>query len=139
MATYTVTAEFSITTEIEPEDLRIGFDIDFDDNSYWRSDSIMCDGGSVTYKVEANDEEDAESQATNFVYDGMEVEDGNGLTWMIESVSYEVEADEVPMDKERAKQIIETFLATMLATGRIDQETKEAFEYVLAYVSGMTT
>lgn len=130
MTVFTVTANFSLVTSIEPE-VRMDFLMvdDYSDDSYWQSAEVESDGGSVTFKVEAEDMDDADRKAEEIISSGMEVEDDNGLTWAIEGVSFDIEAPE--MDKERAKEVVTLYLDTEVAAGRLTEEQQEAFRFLL--------
>jgi len=132
MPRYNVTAEFSLTTEIEPEVGRYSFDQgateEYEDSSYWQSAELSVDGGSLSFVVVADDEENAERMASDVISDGQEIEDGNGLTWLTENVSVEIEEIEIPMDLDRAKSLIVSFLDGFEG---MDEEYEEAFRFTL--------
>jgi hypothetical protein len=135
MPRFQITAEFDLTTEIEPEVSRHSFDSsygdDFEDNSYWQADQITSSGGSLSFVIEAEDEEDAERRAEeNVISDGQEIEDANGITWLTESVSFEVEEIVPPLTVETAKLLVSTWLGEQ----DIPVEVKEALQFLLARV-----
>lgn len=139
MPKFNITAEFNLTTEIEPELGYGSFDSgdaeDFTDNSYFRSGEVTADGGSVTFVIEADDEEDAERKAEEVISTGSEVEDSNSLTWLIEDVRFEVEEIEEEMTKSRAVALIEAYLIMLSDTGKLDPVLREAFEFLLREVT----
>ena len=134
---YQIEARFSLTTEIECEVSRYGWNdtsvSDFNDNSYFRSSSVEADGGELTFVVEAEDEGGAEEAANEVIYEGQEVEDSNGLTWLVERLDITVELVEVPMDLTRAKELIAAFIASFEG---MDEDLKEAFTFILDNCTG---
>jgi hypothetical protein len=127
-------AEFSLETEIEydsygnlPYDESIGSD--HADNSYFGSENVTLNGGSVTFTVEADDDADAYRVAADVVADGMEVEDRNGLTWAVTDVSITVERDE--MTRDEAFVIVRRLLDRLVAESHITSEEREALDLVI--------
>jgi len=138
MSKFQVTIQFSLATTIECEGIRIyepsGAE-DFEDNSYFSNSGqdVECDGGEVTYVIEADDEDAAEDSASEVVYDGQEVEDDNGLTWQVTSVNIDVEKIEEPMTFERAVEIL-----TALVDSQDEDEAREALDYLLNHIKDLT-
>jgi len=134
MPKFTVSIEFDLVTEIEPDLGYHSFDSEgveeFNDGSYFSAQPITCDGGNITLIVEAEDEHAANEKAREVVSDGSEVEDRNGLTWLVESVNIEIEEVEIPMTLERAREIL-----TQLIAGGDDEEVREAVDFVFAHVA----
>lgn len=134
MPRFQITAEFGLTTEIEPE-LYGSFDggeaEDFSDNSYFQTVSVEADGGSLEFVIEADDAEEAERKAEEIIADGGEVEDRNGLTWLVQDVSYEVEEIVPPLTIDSAKLLVSTWLGEQ----DIPAEVKEALQFLLARVA----
>jgi hypothetical protein len=125
MSKWTVEAEFSLTTDIEPDGIQFdeGDSEEFEDNSYFGGESITSYGGSISFVIEAADEYEAEAKAADVIGDGGEVTDYNSLTWLIGSVSYAITKQEIPMTLERAREI----LARLVETVR-DEQTDDADE-----------
>jgi len=130
-AKFNVSVSFSLETEIEPEGVR--FDrytpdsvSEFEENSYFQRYPVESDGGELTFVIEAESVEDAESQISEFISDGNEVEDDNGFTWLISRVSVDLEEIEEPMTLERAREIL-----LGLAEKVDDEEVAKAAEFVL--------
>jgi hypothetical protein len=139
---YNVTVEFDLSTEVEadldsdqfyPDDSRVK---EYEESSYFSTGSVEVSGGSIAFTVEAEDEEEAESVAYTVVYDDMEVEDRNGLTWMLAGVSVEVEEVIVPMTTERAVELVTAFIDSM---DGMDDDLREAFSFLLQVVSTQGT
>ena len=148
MPKFTVNASFSLQTEIEPDGINLTHSLDLsetaddesaEDESYFRSQEIECDGGDLKFVVVADDEYDAESKASGIISDGMEVEDNSGLTWLITNVSIDVEAVEEEMTVEKAKEIIKTWLTAVPRTGMdgdlIPSEVRAALLFLLDRVA----
>lgn len=139
MPTFTIRAEFDLTSEVEPEVNSGSFDngnVDYDeyeDNSYFQSEQVRSSGGDLTFKVEADDEDAARELASEVIHDGQEYEDRNGLTWLIDSVEIEVEEVEAEMTKEKAVELVRQFIET-----QPDGETKEAFRFLLNLFLGVS-
>lgn len=140
MPKYQITASFNLGTEIEPEGVnfdRYAYDQfeDFSDDSSFYRESVTSDGGSLSFTVEAEDEDRAREKVDEVISDQMEVEDSNSFTWMVEDLDIEVEQIEEEMTKERAVEIIQAFLETLVRDGRLDAEVKEAMEFLLVEVT----
>jgi predicted RNase H-like nuclease (RuvC/YqgF family) len=109
---YHISAEFSLVTEIEPEGIRFDGDAeDFQDGSYFSGQSVTSDGGQVTFTVEAEDEDRAREKSEADIFDGMEVEDHNGFTWVVENLNVEVEKAEWEPTVEEAVAVLEDFVS----------------------------
>lgn len=134
---FNITAEFDLVTEIEPEFYRNGFDSgaaeDFADNSYFQREEIRSSGGSLSFVIEATDEDEARDQASEIISDGNSIDDANGIAWEVESLSIEVEKVEVPMTLERAREIL-----TGLVSSGDDEEVREAVEFIFDHVTAMS-
>lgn len=121
MPRYQVTAEFSLGTEIEPQLRGMPFDHgeveEYGDNSYFGSSSVTSDGGNIEFVVDAEDEENAERMAGDAIYEGMEVEDDAGFTWVVENLSIEVEAKEWEPTVEEALEVLDGFAQEYLDRG----------------------
>lgn len=137
MPKFNVSVSFSLRTTIEPEGVH--FDRDYpeevtelEDSSYYRHNEVDADGGSVTFTVEAESEEAAERISEEIVYDGMEVEDDAGFTWVVDDRTVEVEVVEIPMDLDRATSLVEAYLASMEG---MDDDLKEAFGFLMDTVT----
>jgi hypothetical protein len=129
MPRFNVTVEFDLGTSVEPDiyawEQPSGTD-EFEDSSYFRSEEFSVSGGSLSFVIEADDDEAAEELVrSEVIYDQQEVEDRNGLTWVVENLSVEVERVLIPMTLDRAKEI----LTGLIASGD-DEEVREAVEYV---------
>ena len=145
MPKFKVTAEFDLSTEIEPELYANHFDPSdddvkgFEDNSYWRSVTVEAEGGSLSFEIEAEDEYAAESKAGEFLTDGGEVEDNNSLTWLIQNLRFEVEEVEEEMTLGSAKVIIAGWLNAVPKTGLdgdlIPSEVRKALLFLLERVA----
>jgi hypothetical protein len=140
MPKYNVSVSFTLETEIEVDLGYRAFDSgeaeDFSDDSYFSTQSVEADGGNLTFVVEASSEEEAEEKATEVLSEGVEVEDGNGLTWLVVGVSYDIEVIEIPMDLSRARLLIEEFISSMEG---MDEDLKEAFSFLLDLVGTTPT
>ena len=138
MPQYRVTASFTLTTQIEPDGVRFDYDVegeDVEDHSYFSAQDVECDGGEVSFTVEAVDEDSAEAVASESFREDQEVEDSNGFTWLITDVSYEVEQIREPMTLDRAQKILSD-----LARGTDDEgEAYEAVEFVFDHVASVTS
>jgi hypothetical protein len=135
MPRFNVSAEFTLTTEIEVD---LGYHAfssegteEFSDESYFSTQSVEADGGRLQFVIEADDEAQAEEKATEVIGEGGEVEDGNGLTWLVEQVSYEVEEIVPPMDLPKAVELIRGYISVQ----EMDEELKEAFRFILDYLT----
>lgn len=123
MPKYHISAEFSLVTEIEPEGIRFDGDAeDFQDGSYFSGQSVTSDGGQVTFTVEAEDEDRAREKSEADIFDGMEVEDHNGFTWVVENLNVEVEKVEWEPTVEEAIGVLEDFIQNRRHDGD-DSET----------------
>jgi len=100
-----VTVEFSLGTSIEAEVNDYHFDngqiTDFQGESYWSSEEITVSGGGFTFTCEDDsftDEDDiTEWVKAQVIDDGNEVEDANGITWIVEELDISVEIEELPL------------------------------------------
>jgi hypothetical protein len=132
MPRYNINADFALTTEIECDPGYHAFSTEgteeFSDESYFSTQSIEADGGNLRFVIVADSEEQATEKACEVISDGMEVEDSNGLTWLVEQVNIDVEAIEEPMTALRAKALIEEYLSSMEG---MDEDLKEAFSFLL--------
>ena len=130
MPKFHATVEFDLYTDVEPDLYGGAFDSaedieDFTDNSYFSGGSVEASGGSVEFTLDAEDEMDAERKAEGVVYDGMEVEDSNGLTWGVSNASVSVEA--VEMDLDTALRTVRDWVRT----ADLPSEIREALDVVL--------
>jgi len=113
---YRIGVEFSLETQIEPEGVERQFDNDnvsydeFEDGSYFATQSVECDGGQVSFTVEAEDEDEARSKAEEVIFDGQEFEDNNGFTWVVAGVNYDVEAQEWEPTVDEAIEVLKDFV-----------------------------
>jgi len=148
MPKFTVHADFTLTTEIEPDGVNLAHSLDFseavegeevEDESYFRSQEIECDGGDLRFVVEASDEYEAEQKAGGIISDGMEHEDNSGLTWLITNVSLTVEEIEEEMTLGSAKVIIAGWLNAVPRPGLdgdlIPAEVRKALLFLLERVA----
>lgn len=136
MATkYRVSATFDLSTQMEPEGVerRIESDVEnldgvenFEGGSYFSSQEVTCDGGQVSIEIEADDEDDAESKLRQAVEDGMEFEDDNGFTWVVENVSFDVEAIEWEPTVEEAVEVLQEWIDIHLSDGDGDERGRVA-------------
>lgn len=129
---YDVSAEFNLYSEIEVD---LGYHSfneegteEFTDESYFSTQSVEADGGRLQFVVEADSEESAEEIAAQVISDGNEVEDSNGLTWMVSNVSFDIEKVIVPMDLDRATALVQVYLSEMEG---MDDDLKEAFSFLM--------
>ena len=136
MPRFNITVDFDLGTSVEPDiyawDQPDGVE-EFEDSSYFRSEEFSVSGGSLSFVIEADDEEDAETKVrSDVIYDGQEVEDRNGLTWVVENLSVEVEQVVIPMTLDRAREIL-----TGLVSSGDDEEVREAVEFVFDSFASM--
>lgn len=135
MPRFNVTVEFTLVTEIEPEYFRLGFEdssevSDFEDSSYWSRKEIRSDGGTLTFKAEAEDEDAVHALVNEFLSEGGEVEDNDSVTWTVDDLKVEVEELEPPappMDKDTAKGIIQLWLSSQV----LAEDVRKAFQVLL--------
>ena len=132
MPRFNTTISFNLRTSVEPDGVHFdayGVDgvEDINDDSSWYEADVTSDGGCVTCVIVADSEEEATEKAAEIVNEGSEVEDRNGLTWLIEDISVEVEEIEEPMTRERAK----TLIALWLGDADIPEDVREAFRFLL--------
>jgi hypothetical protein len=122
-----IEAEFSLTTEIEPDFYGHDFEgTDVADSSSFGTAYVDVDGGSLTFTVEANDEDDAEREAQEVVFDGMEMIDQHGFTWAVTNTSFSVEAVELSLSEAIAA------VREWLRTAEIyPPNIREAFDVIL--------
>lgn len=139
MPKFNVTAEFSLSTTVEPEFYRgslVTEDAegveDIEDRSYFQSSEVESTGGEVTFIVTAEDEHEAESLARGVIDDGHEVEDSNGFTWLVDSLYFQIEAIEEPMTLERAQEILGN------VAENAGEEVAEAVEFVFGHLASLT-
>jgi hypothetical protein len=99
-----VKVEFSLGTTIEPEVNDFHWDngqiAEFRGESYFRSEEITSTGGEITFIVEDEfeDEDDVvEWVKSQVIDDGNEIEDQNGITWVVEDIDITVELQELPL------------------------------------------
>jgi hypothetical protein len=113
-----VTVSFSLGTTIEPEVNDYHWDsgsvTDFKGESYFSAESFTVQGGSLTFTVEDDsftDEDDVKEWVrSEVINDDNEVEDSNGITWVVEELDIEVEIEEAPLPTlEEAIQTLGTF------------------------------
>lgn len=130
---FKVEAEFSLYTTIEYDgyaDIGDEGEVeDYQNNSYFSSTEVECSGGSVSFTLVADDEEDAERKADMVISDGIEVEDRNGLTWAVQDVTFRIERDE--MSRDEAFVIVRRLLDRLVSDGQITSEEREALDLVI--------
>jgi hypothetical protein len=127
---FNVTTTFSLETEVTPDGVRLDGNADeFSDNSYWDTYNATVNGGEVMFVVEAEDEDAAEEAANDVIWDGMEVEDNNGFTWVVTDLSREIEA--IEMSKETALAVVQRLLMRLTTEGVLTEEEREAFDVIL--------
>jgi hypothetical protein len=120
---YRCTVNFELETQIEPEGVERQFDTgnvsydDYEDNSYFSTQSVECDGGSVSFTVEVDDEDAARERAEEVIFDGQEFEDSNDFTWVVTSVNYDVEAIEWEPTVEEAIEVLMDFVNSHIGDG----------------------
>ena len=132
MPKFNIEATFSLYTDIEYDDdggIGDALATDYEDNSYFRSESVTLDGGSITFSVEAEDEQDAENQAENIISEGIEVEDRNRYVWTVADLSFSIEKDE--MSRDEAFVIVRRLLDRLVADAQITSEEREALDLVI--------
>jgi len=138
MPTFEGSVTFEIETQIEPDGIR--FDryapegVEVEDESYFSSQDIRIDGGSIGLKIEAETLEAAERLAQEIISEGAEYEDDNGFTWVASSVYVELEKVEEPMTLVRAQEIL-----TNLVSNSDDEEIGEAVRFVFTYIAELGT
>lgn len=133
MPKYNIEVSFDLTSEIEVEVDRHQFldpsGVDaYEDDSYFQSVGITSSGGNLKFQIEAEDYDHATDTVGEMIFDGQEIEDRNGLTWLTDSVSVEVDEVEEPMTVESAKQTVLDYLATT----SVPSEVQEAIRFLLA-------
>ena len=144
MPRYNVMAQFELRTEIEPEGIRFdNFDLpegtvedtSIEDESYFSRQDVECDGGSVSVQVEAEDESAAEAALGAVIFDGCEVEDDSGFTWVLDSVVYSVEEIEPEMTLGSAKIIVAAWITGVPKLGMdgdlIPSEVRKALLFLI--------
>ena len=133
MPKFNITVSFDLTTEVEPEVSRHFWDTDgvsdFSDESYFQRAEVESSGGDLKFKVEAEDEDAAREIAESVIQDGSEVEDDNGLTWLVENLDIDIEEVE-EMTKEQAVAIVQRFIETQI----IDAEVKAALILLISLI-----
>lgn len=105
MGKFNVQVTFSLGTTIEPDVSDYNWDSsqisDFQGGSYFSSEEISCQGGELSFTVEQDDltdEDDVKEWVREeIIREDGEVEDSNGITWVIEDLDIEVEALETPL------------------------------------------
>lgn len=105
MGKFNVQVTFSLGTTIEPDVSDYNWDSsqisDFQGGSYFSSEEISCQGGELSFTVEQDDltdEDDVKEWVREeIIREDGEVEDSNGITWVIEDLDIEVEAHETPL------------------------------------------
>ena len=134
MPRFNIIASFDLNTSIEPDGVRFdtGYtDVDdLRDESYFSSEDVTISGGDVRFAVEAADEDEAENLAQNTVSDGQEIEDGNGWTWLVENVSYDIE----PVEEEMTLESAIAAVTEAIAQSDLGSETQEALRFLLALI-----
>lgn len=132
MPRFNCTIEFTLRSSIEPDGVH--FDAygingveDISDDSSWYEADVTSDGGRVTCVIVADSEEEANERAAEIVNEGSEVEDRNGLTWLIEDINVDLEEIEEPWTRERAKTVISLWLGE----ADIPEDVREAFRFLL--------
>jgi hypothetical protein len=130
---FNITAEYGLSTEIEPSFSGYAFDRegieDLTDSSYFSTVTVEADGGSLSFSVEAEDEAEAERKAEEVVYDGQEIEDNDGLTWLVQDVSITAEA--VEMSLSEAIEVIREYIRLQQRNGLLHPRVGEAFDVIL--------
>lgn len=139
---YKVTAEFSLETRIEPDGVRFdGFGSDaeqFSDDSYFSDTEVEVYGGGVSFEVEAEDEDAAAEKSADVIYDGQEVEDDNGFTWMVTNLNVEVEELEAPEEEvslSDAFALVHNVVARLQVNKQISAEEAAAFVVLINAVA----
>jgi hypothetical protein len=102
---FAVEVSFDLSTQIEPEINDYNWDssevTDFEGNSYFSGGDLTVSGGGFTFVVSDDgfeDEEDAKSWVEqNIIDEGNEVQDNNGITWIVENLDISVEAQETEL------------------------------------------
>lgn len=100
-----VTVTFNLGTSIEPEVNDYHWDsgqvTDFHGDSYFSSESLTVSGGGFSFTCEEDDFEDEDDVKewvrSEVINDDNEVEDSNGITWVVEDLDIEVEIEETPL------------------------------------------
>lgn len=130
MPKFICTVEFDLATTVEPDGIRFdeGDTEDFEDGSYFHSDEITASGGSVTFTVEAEDEDAAYNMAEEIIYDGQEVTDYNNLTWLVENPSITTERVEEELTPALAVERVKAFINGI---DNVPADVKEAFDLLL--------
>ena len=136
MPKYDITVTFDLETSLDPDFYGHRWDEGvtlegIEDGSYFSTQHVTVDGGSLSFQVEATDEGDAESKAFEVIQEGSEVEDTNGWTWVAANVSVEVEPVEEPMDLVKATELVTAYLMDQ----ELPEELKEAFRFILSRIS----
>lgn len=137
MGKYRVNISYSLQAQLEPDGYITGLDragedlIEIDESNSFYGETLECSGGDVYLTVEAGSEDQAGFNAQTIFENNATWEDNSG-DWEIVDVSvYEVEVIEEPMTLTRALSLIEAYLDGELQSGRIDAETRTAFDFIL--------
>lgn len=136
VAKFNAQVEFTLETRMEPEgslhSLRDELEHldgveEFEDQSYFSGQEVEADGGSFTFEITADDEDDARSQIEGAFFDGMEWEDDYSFTWVVSAVSVTLDEVEETLTVPEAVDV----LGEMVDRFR-DHEDAESKRYALA-------
>jgi hypothetical protein len=103
---------------------------DYEDSSSWDEEHVVAAGGVVEFTLTASSEDDARDRAETALRNAYFT--GDDIEWEIEDYSISnIEVIEEPMNMERALTLIRAYLDYEVQSGRIDAETRSAFDFVI--------
>lgn len=102
---FSAEVSFDLGTTVEPEINDYNWDNsqvkEFNGNSYWSGGEITASGGSFSFEFEADgvtdEDEAADWVREEIIREDSEIEDNNGITWVVENLDITVEAMETEL------------------------------------------
>jgi hypothetical protein len=134
MPKYEVSAEIVLRTYITPHGYFVlDSDVeDFEDESSWGEETIVQDGGSISFVFET-DAEDVGDAAAMLLQDNLMFQ-GDDFEWEFESITItDVEEVEVPMTRGRAVEILRAYLVRPSEANA--EDLRKAIEFLLAFMA----
>lgn len=133
MPKFSVEVSFDLTSEVEVEVDRHAF-LDpsgveeYEDDSYFQTCSVSSSGGDLKFQIVADNDSDAYGEVMEMIHDGQEVEDRNGLTWLLDAVNIQIDEVEEEMTQDKARQVVLNYLNN----SAVPSEVLEAIRFLLA-------
>lgn len=134
---YEIEVTFTLTTEATPDGYLTGVEdevLDYEESHSWYTDTMRADGGTISFQIEADSEDEARERVSEIM--GFAAWGGDSLEWEVSDWSIsEIVEIEPPMDLVRATEIIRSFLTRIREMGGVTADEEVAFNFLLDHIT----